>query len=151
MIKKAGRDCESAARGRHKCPNYLAVGIRSTVIIWTGQRNLGGRRNLRDGRGPPPPRRTARCPNSHSNTPNRPLFCHPRCNTDPTRFLLSSGRSTNTTRENVTPIQRSVRLRPLGWRRRGFCGCTMSFRNFISSRHGDILFENIFQRVSEVL
>lgn len=56
-----GRDAAAAERQKnrkkvqkfgadHKCPNYLAVGIRSTAIIWTGHRNLGGRRNLRDGR-----------------------------------------------------------------------------------------------------
>lgn len=89
--KKKWEESAKVARGRHKCPNYLGAGIRSTVIIWTGQRNLGGRRNLRDGRGPPPPLRpsaaTAGCPNSHSNTPNRPV--HPlsppaRCNANPT-------------------------------------------------------------------
>lgn len=89
--KKKWEESAKVARGRHKCPNYLGAGIRSTVIIWTGQRNLGGRRNLRDGRGPPPPLRpsaaTTGCPNSHSNTTNRPV--HPlsppaRCNANPT-------------------------------------------------------------------
>lgn len=57
---KKSEESAKVPRGRHKCPNYLAAGIRSTVIIWTGQRNLGGRRNLRDGRGPPSPLLNAR-------------------------------------------------------------------------------------------
>ncbi|KAL0133862.1 hypothetical protein PUN28_001074 [Cardiocondyla obscurior] len=35
----------------HKCPNYLAAGIRSTRRLFGRRhRNLSGRRNLRDGR-----------------------------------------------------------------------------------------------------
>lgn len=64
----------------HKCPNYLAAGIRSTRRLYGRRhRNLSGRRNLRDGRANERPRhpfsspcRPSRCPNSHSDAPNYP-------------------------------------------------------------------------------
>lgn len=41
----------------HKCPNYLATGIRSTRRLYGRRhRNLSGRRNLRDGRANERPR-----------------------------------------------------------------------------------------------
>lgn len=56
-MKKTGRKRESSARSATSALTISGAGIRSTVIIWTGQRNLAGRGNLRDGRGPPlPPR-----------------------------------------------------------------------------------------------
>lgn len=56
-VKKTGRKRESSARSATSALTISGAGIRSTVIIWTGQRNLAGRGNLRDGRGPPlPPR-----------------------------------------------------------------------------------------------
>ena len=54
-MKKTGRKRESSARSATSALTISGVGIRSTVIIWTGQRNLAARGNLRDGRGPPPP------------------------------------------------------------------------------------------------
>lgn len=96
-MKKTGRKRESSARSATSALTISGVGIRSTVIIWTGQRNLAARGNLRDGRGPLPrlspllslsPSLAATRPNSHSNTPNRvallPLSL-PRCNADPTK------------------------------------------------------------------
>lgn len=60
----------------HKCPNYLATGIRSTRRLYGRRhRNLSGRRNLRDGRANERPRHPfspPRCPNSHSDAPNYP-------------------------------------------------------------------------------
>ena len=94
------------------------AGIRSTVIIWTGQRNLGGRRNLRDGRGPPPPLRPsatpAGCPNSHSNTPNRaipPSFATPLLQRRPHASCFPTRRSTNTHTHTHTHIFRVKILR----------------------------------------
>lgn len=98
-MKKTGRKRESSARSATSALTISGVGIRSTVIIWTGQRNLAARGNLRDGRGPLPRLSpllslslslAATRPNSHSNTPNRvallPLSL-PRCNADPTKAL----------------------------------------------------------------
>lgn len=53
-MKKTGRKRESSARSATSALTISGVGIRSTVIIWTGQRNLAARGNLRDGRGPLP-------------------------------------------------------------------------------------------------
>lgn len=52
-MKKTGRKRESSSRSATSALTISGVGIRSTVIIWTGQRNLAARGNLRDGRGPP--------------------------------------------------------------------------------------------------
>lgn len=65
----------------HKCPNYLAVGIRSTAIIWTATpksrwpSKFAGR--TRERAFSPPPSRPPRCPNSHSDAPNYLLLRTP--------------------------------------------------------------------------
>lgn len=85
----------------HKCPNYLAGGIRSTAIIWTGHteisavveicgtdarteraserlatpfRRLRCTSPLTTPPVPSPAPSAPRCPNSHSDAPNYPLL-----------------------------------------------------------------------------
>ena len=103
--RKGGKNQKKVRKWRANATSALTIsgaGIRSTVIIWTGQRNLGGRRNLRDGRGPPPPLRPsatpAGCPNSHSNTPNRatpPSFATPLLQRRTYTSCFPTRRSTN--------------------------------------------------------
>lgn len=67
----------------HKCPNYLAAGIRSTRRLYGRRhRNLSGRRNLRDGRANERPRHPF-------SPPCRPLVVRIRIPTHQTIPLLA--------------------------------------------------------------